>query len=206
MKTEVVMKRELFGEEISQKSKSEFFSATDLVKSGNKWRRVNGLSDFNLSQYLNNKKTIEFSKEIAKKYGSSIIKSRGAGVHTWVHPLLFIDIALALNPKLKIEVYEWLFDNLIKFRNTSGDSYREMSAALYGRTTNKRDFPLFIRDTANRIKDTLKVLDWQTATEKQLEQRDSIHKNIVLLSRVLLDPDVIIRLAIEEYRISLKKT
>ena len=42
MVTEVIMKRELFGHEISQKSKSEFFSATDLSKAGNEWRRSNG--------------------------------------------------------------------------------------------------------------------------------------------------------------------
>ena len=35
------MKRELFGQEISQKSKSEFFSATDLLRAGNKYRAMN---------------------------------------------------------------------------------------------------------------------------------------------------------------------
>ena len=57
MKTEVVMKRELFGNEISQKSKIEFFSATDLVRVGNKWRFSRDLPMFNLSAFLTNIKT-----------------------------------------------------------------------------------------------------------------------------------------------------
>jgi len=38
MKTEVIMRRELFGQPISQQSKTEFFSATDLVYAENMWR------------------------------------------------------------------------------------------------------------------------------------------------------------------------
>ncbi len=64
MKTEVIMKRELFGQEISQKSQSEFFSATDLVRAGDKWRLANGLSVFNLTNYIRGLKTAEFIKEV----------------------------------------------------------------------------------------------------------------------------------------------
>jgi hypothetical protein len=32
---------------------------------------------------------------------------------------------------LKIEVYSWLFDKLIKYRNNSGDSYKKMAGALF---------------------------------------------------------------------------
>ena len=64
MKTEVIMKRELFGSEISQQSKSGFFSATDLVKVGNKWRYENGLSTFNLSLFLKSKNTYIFYERV----------------------------------------------------------------------------------------------------------------------------------------------
>lgn len=42
MKTEVTMVRTLFGMPIAQKSKTEFFSATDLVKAG---QNMTGLFD-----------------------------------------------------------------------------------------------------------------------------------------------------------------
>lgn len=198
MKTEVIMKRELFGEEISQRSKSEFFSATDLVKAGNKWRRVNQLTDFNLSQYLKSKSCTEFCIELDKKYGNPVIKSRGRNSSTWVHPLLFIDIALAINPKLKVEVYEWLFDKLIKFRNDSGDSYKEMAASLYIRYSNHKKYPEFITKVASYIKMKCNVKSWETASQYQLELRDKIHNSIKLLCRVLTDVNQIVRIAIEE--------
>jgi hypothetical protein len=200
MKTEVIMKRELFGQEISQKSQSEFFSATDLVRAGDKWRLANGLSVFNLTNYIRGLKTAEFIKEVESKYGKSIIMGRGRSAHTWVHPLIFIDIALAINPKLKVEVYEWIFDNLIKYRNDSGDSYKEMCAALFTRMGNPRDFHKIISEIAIVVKDSCGVKDWQTATEYQLKQRDLTHNSIKLLCRVLTDINAIVRIAIEENR------
>lgn len=199
MKTEVIMKRELFGQEISQKSHSEFFSATDLVKAGDRWRLANGYKAFNLSQYLKGSKALEFIEEVQHKYGSAVQTGRGSKAHTWVHPLVFIDIALAINPKLKVEVYEWLFDQLIKYRNDSGDSYKEMSAALFTRIGNVRDFNNIITKVAILIKECVGVKDWQTATEGQLRQRDKIHVSIKLLCRVLTDVRQIVRLAIEEH-------
>jgi len=180
------MRRELFGMEISQKSKSEFFSATDLVKAGDKWRRSNNLPDFNLSAYLKNKKTLEFINELKEKTQSEvIIKSRGKGSHTWVHPFLFIDIALAISPKLKIETYQWLFDNLIKYRNESGDSYKKMCGALFANSSNKAKFHINMPKIADMIKIECGVKDWQIATEHQLKLRDKIHDNISLLADVL---------------------
>ena len=198
METQVIMKRELFGFEIGQKSKSEFFSATDLIKAGNNWRRSNDLPDFNLSQYLKTASFSEFKSEMEKKYGNVLSITRGAGGGTWVHPLLFIDIALAINPKLKIEVYEWLFDNLIRYRNDSGDSYKQMAAAIYTRYPNKRDFPTYIQKVANHIKKELGVDDWQKATEDQLKKRDTIHNSIRLLCNVLNDTNQAVRIGVKE--------
>ena len=198
MKTQVIMKRELFGVEISQQSKTEFFSATELISAGNKWRIANGYSAFNLSQYLKSSSFIEFKTELEKKYGNVMSVGRGRNGQTWVHPLLFIDIALAINSKLKIEVYEWLFDNLIKFRNDSGDSYKQMSAAIYLRYTNKRDFHNYIQKVANYIKAELKVDDWQKATEEQLKKRDTIHNSIRILCNVLNNTNQAVRLGVKE--------
>lgn len=199
MKTEVIMKREIFGKEISQSSKTGFFNATDLKMAGDRWRINNNLGFFDLNQYLESKAAKEFIDEIEKKYSEkALIKGKGRGAVTWVHPLLFIDIALAISPKLKIEVYEWIFDNLIKFRNDSGDSYKAACGALYTRHSNYKTFPEFISKVATAIKDTLGVKDWQTATEKQLKQRDKAHLAIKLYSNVLTDVNQIVRLALDE--------
>lgn len=196
MKTEVIMKRELFGEEISQKSKSEFFSATDLVRAGNKWRILNGIQPFNMIEWLRQKSTKEFISELESKYGKVKISAKGRGSHTWVHPFLFIDMALAINPKLKIEVYGWLYDQLLKYRNDSGDSYKKMTGALFLNHSNKSTFTKYIKEVAEKIRKSCNVEDWQSASEIQLELRDKIHENIALLCDVLKDNDQAVKIAI----------
>jgi len=196
METQVVMKRELFGMPISQKSKTEFFSATDLVRAGNKWRRLNELSDFNISSWFKKDSTVEFINELESKFGKVYTKGRGRGKHTWMHPLLFIDLALAVIPKLKIEVYEWLFEHLIKNRNQSGDSYKLMCGSLYLRHSNKQSFPKYISDLAIKIKHVCKVLTWEEATVDQLSFRDKIHSEIALLADVLNNNNEAIRIAL----------
>ncbi|MEE9374541.1 MAG: KilA-N domain-containing protein [Saprospiraceae bacterium] len=192
------MKRELFGVEISQKSQSEFFSATDLVKAGNKWRLLNDKSPFVMSEYLRNKGTLEFIEELEANFGKVKINARGRGSHTWIHPLLFIDMALSISPKLKIETYKWLLDNLLKYRNNSGDSYKKMCGALFYRAKDKTNFRSLISNVAKQIKFECGVKNWEIASESQLQLRDRIQDNIYLLCDVLTDVDKIIDLSVKK--------
>lgn len=198
MKTEVTMKREIFGKEIKQKSKSEFFSATDLERAGNVWRATNGLSLFDMKKWFQTKGSKEFISALEKKYGTAKISGRGRGNHTWVHPFLFIDMALAISPELKIEVYSWLYDSLLKYRNFSGDSYKKMSGALYLNSSNKSEYSKDVQVYAYRIKRACEVLNWETATEKQLELRDRIHENISLLCDILNNNNDAVRIGIRK--------
>ncbi len=194
MKTEVTMKRPLFGMEVSQKSKSEMLSGTDLVRAGNKWRKANELGDFNLSQWLKSSSTTEFISELEKKYGKVLIKGRGRSAHTWMHPLLFIDCALAMSPKLKIETYEWLFDSLLKYRNDSGDSYNKMVGHLYNRWSDKKTFPKFIQQVARDIRTICNTEDWQRSSEEQLKVRYELQNEIALLCDLLQDPKLAVQI------------
>jgi hypothetical protein len=47
-----------------------------------------------------------------------------------MHPYLFIDFAMWLNPKFKLEVIKFVYDQLIKFRHDAGDNYRKLCNAL----------------------------------------------------------------------------
>ena len=198
METAVIMKRDLFGSHVSQNSKNEFLSATDLVKAGNKWRISNDLPMFSMGDWMANKSTKEFVCELESRFGQVKINSRGKNSHTWVHPLLFIDMALAISPTLKIEVYGWMFDQLIKSRNDSGDSYKKMCGCLFARANNKALFYQYVQDVANKIKLACKVKDWQSATESQLKLRDKLHNDIALLADVLNNNDQAVRLAIHK--------
>ena len=200
MKTQVIMERELLGQTVRQQSKSEFLAATDLVNAGNIWRGLNGIKPFSMHIWLNGKGTLEFTKELESKYGEVIKKSgKGRNGCTWFHPLLFIDMALAINPKLKIEVYEWLFDQLLKYRNDSGDSYKLMCGALYSRHSNHREFPTFIEEMAVYIRGKCRVVDWEKADSDKLILRDKIHRSIATLCTVITDPHKAVTLGVSEH-------
>jgi hypothetical protein len=191
------MKRELFGKEISQKSQSEYFSATDLMRAGNSWRIVNGFQPIDMSKWFMQTGVKEFMSELEKEVGQKVkISARGRGQHTWVHPFLFIDMALAINPKLKIEVYGWLYDELLKHRNSSGDSYKKMTGALFINTRRKDNFTRYIQDVARNIKHECDVIDWNKATDLQLKTRDKMHENIALLCDVLKNNEDAVRIGI----------
>ena len=192
MKTEVKMERKLFGVTVLQQSSSEFFSAKDLVLAGNKYRIANDLGMFNLTAWFNKKSTKEFVLELEAEYGKVISK----GKKTWIHPFLFIDLALAISPKLKIEAYKWMYDELLSNRNNSGNSYKKMCGSLFAHQGNKQTFQGLIIDTAKRIKDACGVVDWQSASEDQLKKRDKIHNDICLLANVLNNNAESVRLAL----------
>lgn len=197
MTTEVIMQRELLGDFVSQKSKSGFFSATDLFRVGNKWRLANGFDSKTMQDYLQTKNAKEFIAELKNRNNGEtpLISGRGRGHHSWVHPLLFIDMALWINPKLKIEVYEWLFDSLLQYRNNSGDSFKKMCGALLIRA-NQTDFIKNIQKLCKLIQVECGVSDWNNATQEQLRLRDRIHENIALLADVLNNNKEAIRLGI----------
>ena len=199
MKTEVKMKRNLFGQTVLQKHKTGFLCATDLVTAGNKFRYSKGESLFQLNNWISSKGAKDFIIAIEAKYKVKAVNAtRGRNSKTWVHPLLFIDLALAIDNELKIEVYEWLQDELLKSRDMSGDSYKRMTGSLFEHAVNKADFSRNMSKLCFKIKSVCKVKDWQGATEEELKLRDKIHNNIALLSSVLRDNKQAISLGLKE--------
>jgi hypothetical protein len=179
------MDTSIFGQKINV-SDSGMYSATDLIKAGNNWLLKNGKSLFSWHEWRQSNNTREFIVELEKKYGTVIISGRGRGHHTWIYPFLFLDLALAINPKLKVEVYEWLFDKLLEYRNDSGDSFKEMTGALYNNCSNKSQFSKAMSLLCTMIKEECGIItDWQHAIEEQLLYRDKIHEYISLMCDIL---------------------
>jgi hypothetical protein len=144
---------------------------------------------------LRSKNTKDFIGVLESQYGTTRISARGRGSHTWIHPFLFIDLALAINPAFKVTVYEWLYDHLLKYRNDSGDSYKLMSGAVWNSLPNKSEMPRAIAEIARRIKVEVGVKDWETATEMQLAHRDKIHEYIALFSDIVRDRENLLETA-----------
>lgn len=196
MKIEVLMQRNLFGEIVRQNNQNGFISANDIVMAGNKYRAINGMKLFDFRAWRDSGSNKEFIQEMKNQFGDVIITKKGREGSTWLHPYICIDLALSIDPKLKIEVYKWLFDELLKFRNDSGDSYKKMCGFLFDNCTSKTTFHKDIAKVASQIQLACNVKDWQSASEEQLKLRDKIQNNIALLCDVLRDNNQAVRLGI----------
>ncbi len=133
MKTNVIMVRKMGVFDVNQRTKDGMFNANSLLR---QWNTANE-SKKEIKDYFDNKSTQEFI-DVLKNDESTIggivpmIKSRaskGENAGTWMHPYLFIDFAMWINPKFKFEVIKFVYDELIKYRNDAGDNYVSLSAS-----------------------------------------------------------------------------
>ena len=88
-----------------------------------------------IKDFFFNNSTKEFIKTIMIKENLSDEKQvykahKGKYGGTWMHPMLFIDFAMWLNPTFKYDVLKFVHDEMIKYRNLAGDSYKELSLAV----------------------------------------------------------------------------
>lgn len=122
---------------VIQRTKDGFFCATELLKQWNVNTQKNGdLKKKDLDDYFLNKSTKELIETIIEREhlinsrNSAYLSSRGKNGGTWMHPVLFIDFAMWINPHFKYDVIKFVYDEMIKFRNLAGDAYPSMCRAV----------------------------------------------------------------------------
>lgn len=134
LKTNVVMIRKMGTFEVTQRTKDGMFNANNILK---QWNFSNN-SKKKLKDYFKNKSTKDFIKTMQSDDEFMIggivpmIKSKankGDNAGTWMHPYLFIDYCMWLNPKFKLSVIKFVYDELIKNRHSAGDNYKMLSSA-----------------------------------------------------------------------------
>lgn len=132
MKTNQTLTRQMGSFDVFQRTSDGFFNATTLLK---QWNASSGQKKV-IAHYFENEATMEFvgvieSRENFKHRNSVYLKSRGKyNGGTWMHPLLFIDFAMWINPAFKYDVLKFVYDQLIQYRIEAGDTYREMAAGI----------------------------------------------------------------------------
>lgn len=131
MKTNNVMVRPMGQFKVEQRTKDGMFNATSLLR---QWNESSG-SDKRLQSYLENISTQEFvnaliSEEHLNSKNCCYLTSRGKSGGTWMHPLMFIDFAMWINPAFKVKVLKFVYDQMIKYRNDAGDAYRELGSSV----------------------------------------------------------------------------
>lgn len=121
--------------DVIQRTSDGMFNATTLLKA---WNRSGNGSKKEMGDYFATKSTDEYITALLSEAeftdgNSPYVKSkasRGDNAGTWMHPLLFIDFAMWLNPSFKVKVLRFVYDQLIQYRNDAGDTYREMASAI----------------------------------------------------------------------------
>ncbi|SFN68276.1 KilA-N domain-containing protein [Capnocytophaga haemolytica] len=88
-----------------------------------------------LNDFFYNNTTKDFIKTIMQKENLTDVKEvyrahKGKYGGTWMHPMLFIDFAMWLNPSFKYDVLKFVYDEMIKYRNFAGDTYKELASSI----------------------------------------------------------------------------
>lgn len=134
MKTNNVILRPMGQFKVAQRTKDGFFNATELLK---QWNSTTS-SKKKIEHYFDNQSANELIDTIIKRENlhtrnSVYVKSRasrGDNAGTWMHPILYIDFAMWINPSFKYDVLKFVYDQMIKYRNDAGDAYRKLGASV----------------------------------------------------------------------------
>lgn len=141
LKTSVNMVRKIDNYDILQRTKDGYFDANNLLQ---QWNLFNSKKE--IKKFLDNVRTKEFINEIISKESPidksrdgdfqavTIVKGRNTKLgktndKVWMHPYLFIDFAMWLNPKFKYHVIKFVHDQLISVRVDAGGGYKKLSGS-----------------------------------------------------------------------------
>jgi len=129
------MKRDFMGDKVTQRTKDSYLNATELLSI------YNSLSETTkrFKDFWENKNVKDFILELEKDIILNGDKTahlkpyetkRGRGGSTWMHPYLFVKFAMWLSPKFELNVIKWVYDNLIEYRQSAGNHYKEMCEVI----------------------------------------------------------------------------
>lgn len=171
MKTNQILTRKMGDFDVLQRTSDGMFNATVLLK---QWNEYSGLKK-DVAHYFENSSTKDFinaliSEENFNSRNSVYLKSRGKyNGGTWMHPLLFIDFAMWLNPSFKIKVLRFVYDQLIEYRNEAGNAYKEMTSSL-SKIVERSFLPTAIQNIAKAINHIVFGIHQSDIRNKQAEE------------------------------------
>lgn len=198
---------------VRQNHKTKMFNANDLHKLASHHRKIEGLAARQIGQYFDLDSTQELIKEVCL---TEVLKledvkksSRGKSGGTWIHPILFIDMAMWYSPKLKVRVINWVLDGLMEIRDESGDSFKRMNSTLARNFPSEFENPLAFIKVSKAIAEACNVGDgpekWQRGNAEQLKLRNAIQSNIDLIADLCSNAGECLNKAIEKAKKSLPR-
>ena len=139
-----IMKRQMGEYDVLQRTSDSYFNASSILSQWNK----QGNSEKKINKYLSMQKTKDFISEIESNLQMAnmphadtraIKKTNGHSTHNgrtpdevWLHPFVFLDMCMWLEPKFKVQVIKFVYDELISLRCDAGDNYTHLMKRVYG--------------------------------------------------------------------------
>lgn len=162
---------------VIQRTKDGMFDATELLK---QWNSRSGQRK-GVDEFIRKQSTQEFisTLEVEESINTTkvVLSRKGKKGGTWMHPLLFIDFAMWLNPRFKYHVLKFVYDQLIEQRHAAGDMYRTLSNAAkqlpgvdYRRIAKGLNYIVFGRHESGTLR--------QIATTKQLTELSEVQNKL----------------------------
>lgn len=189
MITSVTMVRKMGAFDVLQRTKDGYFDANELLQ---QWNANKKNPERKMIRFLESPKTLEFINEIESEspsaemhYGSlnAFVIKKGRNTakgktkdEVWMHPYLFIDFSMWINPKFKLSVIKFVYDQLIQQRNEAGDGYKSLSSSLvklkgYSFTEVAKAMQWIVYDkTGKELR--------QLATQEQLQELNDIQTKL----------------------------
>lgn len=168
-------KRKDLNEFLGNKTTQEFIQELTCFVATQE-NNLSGISDKTDSQVVSNITLVASEKNVL----CTVRKRKGMAGRpineVWMHPYLFIDFAMWLNPKFKVQVIKFVYDELIKLRCDAGDNYKLLSASAsifpdvdYARIGKGLNYIVF-----GKHYDNIR----QTATNEQLKELNKVQEQL----------------------------
>ena len=195
MKTNQIMKRPLANFTVEQRTVDGMFNATELLRQWNNPKKLNtqnigDLKKKDIDDYLNTKSTREYIKALTEEENlndknPAYISVRGKYGGTWMHPLLFIDFAMWLNPTFKVKVLKFVSDQMLSYRNEAGEAYKELASAV-GKVVPKRYMRKYMEHIAKGINFIIvgkhqQMIRNEYGTEEKQKEYFELEKQVAML-------------------------
>lgn len=204
---------------VAQRTKDGYFDANVLLR---QWNENN--SEKRISRFLESPKTKEFISVLESEISQSaemhdadnkvVIIKKGRNTQkgrthdeVWLHPYLFIDFAMWINPKFKYQVIKFVYDELIKNRIDAGNNYKEMCNSIKTITKENESLTKNICRVAEALNyivygEHIKDIRNKQADECKLKELAELQKDVTKLinKRFIKNMDMLMDYLKDEYK------
>ena len=197
MVTNQLMVRKMGDFDVIQRTEDGYFESNSLLS---QWNNVKDNPRRDMSKYLSSPKTIEFINTIKSKSQNSevgdyqvVIRKHGKSMkeggrskdEIYMHPYLFLDFAMWINPSFKYDVLKFVSDQMIEYRNMAGDSYQKLAKAVLSICGNRNSYNTMkkVAEALNYIvfNENKKMIRNENGDEKKQRELYDLEDRIAML-------------------------